>query len=209
MLEDGLSDFRPSPGARSFSSDKVSLVLSSARHSVAMDRQQVHFATGMPGPGWRSPDRFAVDVLFNILGGTGGRLFRNLRDRDSLAYSVAPILSYGTNRGMLGAYIACAPQKLGAAEEGIWSELHEIVTAGVSAAELERAKSYITGNHALELQSGEAVASTMALMELYGIGHDAFREYPGQIGRVSVEDIQAAAQRFLVKDLAQTVIVGI
>ncbi|MEY4632293.1 MAG: hypothetical protein RIQ81_2413 [Pseudomonadota bacterium] len=209
LLERGLSTFRPNTLARRFPSDAVLPVRTAARHPVAMDRQQVHFATGMPGPGWRSPDRFAVDVLFNILGGTGGRLFRNLRDRESLAYSVAPILSYGTSRGLLGAYIACAPEKVVAAEAGIWGELDAISKDGVLEDELQRAKSYITGNHAMELQSGEAEASTMALMELYGIGHEAFREYYGHIASVSPGDVQEVARRFLDKNLAQTVIVGL
>jgi zinc protease len=174
-----------------------------------MDRQQVHFAVGMPGPGWSSGDRYAVDVLRNILGGTGGRMFTSLRDRDGLAYSVAPILSYGKNRGLIGAYIACSHEKLPAAEAGIWRELEEMAARGPTSEEMIRSKNYIKGNHVMELQSGESQASTMALMELYGVGHNAWLEYPRHVEGVDARAVTAAARRFLDKNYAQTVLVGL
>ena len=208
-LEKGMQGFEVSKKSRNFASDAVKAVGSGSRSTIPLDRQQVHLAVGMPGPGWSSPDRYAVDVLCNILGGTGGRMFANLRDRDGLAYSVAPILSYGRNRGLLGAYIACSPDKVAAAEAGIWSELEAIAEAGPSSAELSRAKNYIKGAHVMDLQSGESQASTMALMELYGVGHDAYQEYPGLISNVGAGDVIAVAQKFLDKNRAQTVLVGI
>ncbi len=209
MLEKGLQGFEVSTAARSFASDGIQPVLSASRQTIPMDRQQVHLAVAMPGPGWASPDRYAVDVMCNILGGTGGRMFANLRDRDGLAYSVAPILSYGRNRGLLGAYIACSPDKVEAAESGIWCELEAMANKGPTAAELARAKSYIKGAHVMDLQSSESLASTMALMKLYGVGHDAYQEYPGRIARVEAKDVTAIARRLLDKKCAQTVLVGI
>jgi zinc protease len=147
--------------------------------------------------------------MCNILGGTGGRMFANLRDRDGLAYSVAPILSYGRNRGLLGAYIACSPDKVEAAEAGIWSELEAMASEGPTAAELARAKSYIKGAHVMDLQSSESLASTMSLMKLYGVGHNAYQEYPGRIAGVEAKDVTAIARQLLDKKRAQTVLVGL
>jgi len=209
LLEKGLREFHPSSRQRNFSSDKVPSPKSFSRETIPMDRQQVHIGVGMPGPGWISPDRYAVDVLCNILGGTGGRMFATLRDRDGLAYSVAPVLSYGKNRGLIGAYIACSHEKVPAAEAGIWRELEEMVAKGPTDEELSRSKNYIKGNHAMELQSGESQASTMALMELYGVGHDAWLEYPRRIDGVGARDVTDAARRFLDKNYAQTVLIGL
>jgi zinc protease len=209
MLEKSLQGFEVGKKPRSFASDAIQPVLSASRTTIPMDRQQVHMAVAMPGPGWTSPERFAVDVMCNILGGTGGRMFANLRDRDGLAYSVAPILSYGRNRGLLGAYIACSPDKVEAAEAGIWSELEAMASEGPTAAELARAKSYIKGAHVMDLQSSESLASTMALMKLYGVGHNAYQEYPGRIAGVEAKDVTAIARQLLDKKRAQTVLVGI
>jgi zinc protease len=209
MLENGLEGFEVSKKTRQFASDEVQPVLTASRTTIPMDRQQVHMAVAMPGPGWTSPDRYAVDVMCNILGGTGGRMFANLRDRDGLAYSVAPILSYGRNRGLLGAYIACSPDKVEAAEAAIWSELEAMANEGPTAAEMARAKSYIKGAHVMDLQSSESLASTMALMELYGVGHNAYQEYPGRIAGVEAKDVTAIARDLLDKKRAQTVLVGI
>lgn len=209
LLDQGLREFKPLSQARVFPSDHVPTPTSVSRQSVPMDRQQVHFAVGMPGPGWSSGDRYAVDVLCNILGGTGGRMFTSLRDRDGLAYSVAPILSYGKNRGLIGAYIACSHEKLPAAEAGIWRELEEMAARGPTSEEMIRSKNYIKGNHVMELQSGESQASTMALMELYGVGHNAWLEYPRHVEGVDARAVTAAARRFLDKNYAQTVLVGL
>ena len=209
LLENGLRDFNPTSEARVFDSDHVPSPRSVSRETIPMDRQQVHFAVGMPGPGWSSPDRYAVDVLCNILGGTGGRMFTTLRDRDGLAYSVAPVLSYGKNRGLVGAYIACSQEKLAAAEAGIWRELEEMAAKGPTDQEMARSKNFIKGNHVMELQSGESQASTMALMELYGVGYNAWLEYPGQIEGVGSRAVTEAARRFLDKNYAQTVLVGL
>ena len=209
LLLKGLADFQPNKTPRKFASDAIISPVSSSRETVAMDRQQVHIGVAMPGPGWSSEDRFSVDVLCNILGGTGGRMFATLRDRDGLAYSVAPILSYGKNRGLIGAYIACSPDKAAAAEAGIWRELEAIAEGGATDAEILRAKSYIKGSHVMELQSGESQATTMALMELYGVGHDSYLKYPGHIDRVEGQDVLRAAHKFLDKNRAQAVLVGL
>lgn len=209
IIRTGFADFTPSGSRRTFSSDAIAIPDGGARITLPMDRQQVHLATGFPGPGWKSSERFAVDVLCNILGGTGGRLFVKLRDQEGLAYSVAPILSYGNNRGLIGAYIACARDKLDRAENGIWEEFRKIADSGPSEAELERAKNYIRGSHVMELQSGEAQASTMALMELYGVGHDAYQKYLDLISGVDAKDVVDVAKKYLDRELAQTVVVGV
>lgn len=208
MVKSGLTAFQPSGVCRRFESDSIEYPGGGRRIVVPMDRQQAHLAIGVKGPGWRADDRYAVDVLCNILGGTGGRLFRNLRDRDGLAYSVAPILSYGNNRGLIGAYIACGRDKVERAEAGIWEEFQRIANEGPTGAELERARQYICGSHVMELQSSESQASTMALMELYGIGYDAYEKYPAMIRKIDVDDVVTVAKKYLVMNSAQTVIVG-
>jgi zinc protease len=55
--------------------------------------------------------RFALDIIQAILAGQGGRLFLELRDKASLAYTVSPIHMNGVEGGYFGAYIGCSPEK--------------------------------------------------------------------------------------------------
>ena len=64
------------------------------------------------GVSWGHEDRSCLDVVMNALGGSGGRLFMNLREKESLAYTVTPILSYSQAGGIIGAYMATSSDKL-------------------------------------------------------------------------------------------------
>ena len=161
---------------------------------IDMDKEQVHLVVGFPGFGWSDNRRYAMDVLMNVLGGQGGRLFVELRDKKSLAYSVSPLVSYGCDGGLLGAYIACAESKVDEAYSGICEQLSIIKEKLITEEELENAKSNIIGSHAISQQRSDAQASTMALMEAYGYGYDDFLKYPKNIAAVNREQLLLVAK---------------
>ena len=57
------------------------------------DKEQSHVILGYLGPTLDSEDRDPLEVLNAVLTGQGGRLFTELRDRQSLAYSVFSFVS--------------------------------------------------------------------------------------------------------------------
>ena len=83
------------------------------------DRQQSHVVLGYPSESLDGEYRYALDVLGGILGGQGGRLFVELRDRQSLAYSVSAYSSCGLDAGTFAFYIATSPNKVAQAVEGM------------------------------------------------------------------------------------------
>ena len=101
------------------------------------------------------PDLPALDVLTQILSGQGGRLFLELRDKQSLAYSVTAFDLEGIDPGIWGVYIAGEPAKLGEMKTGIERELHQIVDGPISDEELARAKAYLIGSQAVSLQQAQ------------------------------------------------------
>ncbi|HKJ24542.1 MAG TPA: pitrilysin family protein, partial [Myxococcota bacterium] len=76
------------------------------------EREQAHLALGFPGLTVHDPDRFALEVLAQLLAGQGGRLFLELRDRRSLAYSVSAMNVEGLAPGFFATYIATSPERL-------------------------------------------------------------------------------------------------
>jgi zinc protease len=163
---------------------------------------------GTGGLSWASKEREALDCLGAILGGTSGRLFSNLRDRDALAYTVSPLLTYGCDPGILGTYIACSPEKKERAVGALMREFEALVKAPPSAGELERAINFIVGNHEAEMQRGEAQAMSMALMSTFGIGHEEFMHYPARIKKVEGEAVRRVAARILAQQPMISVSVG-
>jgi zinc protease len=171
-------------------------------------QEQAHLSIAGLGPKWGDNGREAVDILVNILGGHGGRLFTTLRDQESLAYTVSPLHSNGVWGGIVGAYIATAVDKASRAMSGLERELRKISSSGPTMDEIHRAKSYILGSHEIGLQRTSSQAMTMALMELYGMGWDDFLHYPERIRHVSVEEIKDAAQQYFDPSRMESVIVG-
>ncbi|MCX6129357.1 MAG: pitrilysin family protein [Proteobacteria bacterium] len=172
------------------------------------DREQVHLVIGGLGLSWTDPDRYALDILSNALGGSGGRLFLKLRDEQSLAYTVSPLHSYGCHRGIFGAYMACSPHKLQDAEFGIRKVWDDICKYGISQDEIDRARNYLIGGHESDMQRGDSQSMTMALMELYNLGHDDFEKYAGRLQEIDRHAVQRVAKRLLVEQDSVTVRVG-
>ncbi|MCX6124826.1 MAG: pitrilysin family protein [Proteobacteria bacterium] len=176
--------------------------------SALMDKEQSHLAIAWRGISWNDPDRAVLDVLMGILGGHGGRLFVKLRDQQSLAYTVSPLSHPGFEPGLVGAYIACKPEKTTQARAGLALEFELISTTLVGQDELDRAKQHLIGSHEIGLQRTSSQAMTMCLMELYGIGWSDFERYPDAVSRVSREDVKRLSQRLFLTSKPSEVLVG-
>ncbi len=208
LLSTALAGFRPLAARRKFSTSESLGTSSFGSETIKKAREQVHLAYGFRGLTWDDKDRAALDVLTTILGGHGGRLFRELRDKQSLAYSVSPLVSYGCDPGLVGAYIACAPEKRDRAISALKLEFEKLVAKEPALTEVERAQNYIIGSHEMGLQKSDAQTSTMALMELYGFGFDDFLVYPRAISKVTAADVRRVAERLFVANKSVDVTVG-
>ena len=207
-LSKALTGFNPAAAPRKFPSEMLKNTGEIGAVKLEKDREQAHIALGFSGLDWSDPDRYALDVLVNVLGGHGGRLFKELRDKESLAYTVSPVVAYGRHGGAIGAYIACAPGKVSRALEGLRNEMSKVTRSSPTKSEVARAKNHIIGTHELGLQRSDAQTSSMALMQVYGYGFDDFINYPEEIAKVSEADILRAAQRLIKPDAAVEVVVG-
>ncbi|MGI9589924.1 MAG: M16 family metallopeptidase [Myxococcota bacterium] len=166
------------------------------------DRAQAHLVVGFPGLDLFDDDRFALEVLAQTLAGQGGRLFLELRDRQSLAYTVTAVNVEGVAPGTFAVYIATAPDKLEQAQAGIFEELRRAQESPVTAAELERAQRYLIGNHAIDAQRSSSQALQVALDTLYGLGPHAHQSIAKRLADVTLGDLQRVAARVLQLDHA-------
>jgi zinc protease len=161
------------------------------------ERAQAHLVTGVRGLSLRDPDRHALECLVATLSGQGGRLFLELRDKQSLCYSVAAYAIDGLEPGAFCVYMGTSPDKVERALEGINAIWQQIVDEGIPQAELARAQRYLRGSHAIGLQRTGARATTMVLNELYGLGHLAHRAHQEKLAAVTVDDVRRVARRVL------------
>jgi zinc protease len=165
--------------------------------AIEKRKQQVHIVVGFPGISVADPDGAALDVLSQVLSGQGGRLFIELRDQRSLAYSVTAFTVEGVDPGAFAVYIASAPEKRDEAFDGLRRELQRMVDEPVSPDEIERAKGFLIGSQAVSLQRFGTQASLLSLDELYGLGAPHHLDYRERIEAVSAEDVQRVARRLI------------
>lgn len=172
------------------------------------EKEQTHIGIAFLGTTIGNPDSYALKVMTEVLSGQGGRLFVDLRDKRSLAYSLAAFSKEGEDAGMIGAYIGCAPPKKDEAVAGIMSELKKISTEKVTDDELKRAKMSLIGGYEIGLQEVSSQAADMANSELYGLGYDFHKVYPGKIEAVTKDDILRVAKKYLTLNAYTISIVG-
>ena len=175
---------------------------------AVMDKAQTHIGIGFLGTSIGAKESYPLRVLAEVLSGQGGRLFLNLRDKKSLAYSISAFSKEGVDPGMFGAYIGTAPEKKEAAIQGILAEITDVRDNKVRPDEILRAKRSLIGGYELGLQEVSSQASDMANNELYGLGFDFSKRFADKIEAVTENDIQNAARDYLRLDAYTISIVG-
>lgn len=171
-------------------------------------REQTHIIVGGLGISMFDEDRYALKILQNILGGQSGRLFIELREKRSMAYTVSPIGMEGMETGYVGTYIACSPEKTKDAIQGIQTVIETLIKKGPSQSEMLRAKNYYLGQRAMELQSNWSLASTFGLELLYREKVLLESEIRKKIERVTAKDVQKIGEKLYLKPHSVTVVVS-
>ncbi len=172
-----------------------------------MQKQQAHLVLGFQGARVGDAERYPLEVLASVLAGQGGRLFTELRDKRSMAYSVTAFNLEGLDPGYFAVYMGCSPEKVEAAIEGIHAELRKVVDGEIPEEELSRARRYLVGSHAIGLQKNASRAAVLALDEAYGLGADAYQKYAPRIEAVTAAEVHAVAKRYLDPDRSVLAIV--
>ncbi|HTC19831.1 MAG TPA: pitrilysin family protein, partial [bacterium] len=171
--------------------------LKAATMRLESDNQQAHLVLGFKAPAFHSSDYFAFRVMNTLLNGMGGRLFSELREKRSLAYSVFASHDAGILGGIYQIYIGCAPEKAEQAKREMLKVIDGAVKGSFTGAEVERAKTYMTGLYQVGLQSNRSQVHSYARYELSGFGAPWVDKFPQLVQKVTLADIQRAAQKYL------------
>ena len=133
--------------------------------SIPRDKQQVHIIIGFLGTTLSSEYRYGLEVLDTALSGQSGRLFTELRDKQSLAYSLSSFSLLGLDTGSFGIYIGTSQDKQDQAIKAVWQQLYRVMEEPLSEEELAKAKNVLISNYELGLQTRGNQALEMALNE--------------------------------------------
>ncbi|MCR4341700.1 MAG: insulinase family protein [Gemmatimonadaceae bacterium] len=163
------------------------------RHAVEeRDKAQTALAMAFPAPSRRDDDRFTARLISLLASGLGGRFFDELRERQSLAYTVGVHVIERALAGTFIGYIATAPDKEERAREGLLREFQRLCEELVTEEELERAQEYAVGTHVIRRESNAALLSEMIEAWLFGrLAEPA--EFEGKIRSVTRKQVRRLA----------------
>jgi len=170
---------------------------------------QAHVILGVPSYPLAHPDRYALQVLANVLGGgMSSRLFTEVRERRGLAYYVFGINHSYTDAGSLYAQAGVDINRIDDAVTTILGELRTIAAQSVPADELEKAISFSKGRFVLQLESPQGLI-------LFGLRREVLEgqtpdldEVLAGLSAVTADDVQRVAKDLIADASLRLALIG-
>ncbi|MCA1617753.1 MAG: insulinase family protein [Acidobacteria bacterium] len=179
---------------------------------LVRDKANVDVLLGTVAPLRRSaPDYYAAVLANRALGEStlSSRLGLQVRDAEGLTYGIAsrfraPSLAAGPW------YIAVSvnPGNVERAIDSALGVLGEYVEHGIRPEELRDEKSSAVGSFKVSLSTNDGLARALWNAEFFRLGLDYVERYPELIGRVTVEEVNAAIRKYFRPERLTVVIAG-
>lgn len=173
--------------------------LAGASRIQYLPSQHAHMVLGFRVPGLPARERYAVEVLFELLAGPSGRLYRELKDKRGLAYSVQGVLQLGVELGFIALHLATSPSAFDVAQTGLREELRKLLDHPIPQAELTLAQDQLVSRQAAGRQRREGYALELARAAALSLPQAAAgtEAYEAGVRAVSAAAVQSAARRYL------------
>jgi zinc protease len=157
-----------------------------------------------------NPDYYAITVFNEIFGGSfSSRLVEDVRTKKGLAYEVGG--GIGTAFDHPGLFRISMGTKSGttaAAIEALYEEIDGLKPRPPTEEELKKAKDSILNSFVFQFDSKAKVLAERMSYEFYGYPADFLERYRAGIEKVSLEDVQRVAQKYVHKDQLAVLVVG-
>ena len=169
------------------------------RHHAITGKSQSDIVMGSCGPRRRDQEYMPASLGNSVLGQFGlmGRIGDVVREQSGLAYYAYSSLSAGIGPGAWYVSAGVNPSNVDRAVDLISQELKRFVDDGVTSEELADSQANFIGRLPLSLESNAGVAGALLNVERYELGLEYYREYPGLVRAVTVEEVRNAAVKYI------------
>ena len=197
-------------GQKAISIPKVSPVTEPQWVEIEHPSVQSHVLLGQTGVKRKDVDYFSLYVANHILGGGGmtSRLFKEIREKRGLSYSVYSYFSPMKENGPFVIGLQTHADKVDQALEVLKDNLHTFIKHGPSEEELIAAKKNITGSFPLRISSNGKILGYLVTIGFYGLPLDYLDTFNDRINAVTTQQIKGVIKRRLQQEKFISVIVG-
>lgn len=156
-----------------------------------------------------NPDYFPIVVMNALLGGLfSSRINLNLREKHGYTYGASSYFDWRKGKGPFVVSTAVQSEVVGASVRETLTEIDKLQSEPVSDEELSLATSYLAGVFPIRYETTSAIASALAVLEVYGLPDDYYNTYRDNIRSVTTVHVLDAAQKYVIADQLQLVAVG-
>ena len=207
-LLDELLGALPATGAPQ--AERVDLQLTGGKTVVPFDTPQSVIFFGHSGIRQEDPEFFAAFLANEIFGGSGrqSRLMEEVREKRGLTYGIGSYLVSRDHSEMVLGQGATANERAAQAVEVIKDEWAKVAANGVTPEELDEAKTYLTGAYPLRFDGNGPIATIMVGMQMSGLPIDYIATRNDKVRAVTLEEVQAVAEKIYRPEDLHFVIVG-
>jgi predicted Zn-dependent peptidase len=176
-------------------------------HTKASD--QAHLCLGVPSYELTHPDRYALQLLTTVLGGSmSSRLFIEVRERRGLAYYVFGLNAAHTDTGSLYAQAGVDITRIDEAVSTIVHELRRIADEPVPEDELRTARNSAKGRFVLQLESPHGTLFFGTRREVVEGRAAEPSEVLDGLDAVTAGDVQRVAQDLITRQAFNLALIG-
>jgi zinc protease len=162
-----------------------------------VDVPQSTIRFGLPGIARHDPD-FMIGVVVNhILGGGvfSARLFKEVREKRGLAYSVHSQLSAHDHAALFSGGTSTKNERAAESLSVIEEEIAKLVADGPTEDELDKAKKYLIGSYVLRFDSSTKIAGNLVSIQTDGLPVEFLDRRNEMIAAVTMDDMRRVAKR--------------
>ena len=176
---------------------------------IFKETEQAHLCLGGRGFPRNHPDRYGSILLATILGGNmSSRLFREVREKRSLAYEIRAGSQEYYDTGAFVVSAGVAPGKTKEALRVILKELKMVKESKVTEGEMKRAKEFLIGQLLLSLEDSSTYMLWLGGQQLSEGRIKSLQEVKFKINRVNREDLKRIAQTLFRGDNLNLALIG-
>jgi len=182
-------------------------------HSVFVvdrpDSVQATIEFAASGPLRGAPDFAATNVANAIYGGTfSSRLTNNIREDKGYTYTPFAMLGTFKAAGAVFTRADVRNEVVGPCFNEIAYELNRMATTSPTDEELSKAKRYLVGIQAIELQARSAVAHELATIWVDGLPPEEIGARGQRISATTAAEVNAAARKYFPASRTAIVVIG-
>lgn len=207
-LLDGLLGDLPAKGAPL--PERADYRLSGGQTVVPFDTPQSVVLFGHPGLERDDPDFLAAYVLNEIFGGGGleSRLMRELREKRGLTYGVYSYLVPKDHAALFMGRVASANDRVAQSIEVLREQWARMAEEGITQAELDEAKTYLTGAYPLRFDGNGPIANILVGMQMDDLSPDYVVNRNEMVNALTLDEMNRVAKRLFRPEELHFVVVG-